>query len=228
MTLVNAYLIGENTCVLTCDTRQVLEFAGHTVRLNNKETKIALISENIIACGGGYDRITDFIREELIKESPRNITDCFNKLSLLAKEVKIKFETFLNRKDIVAQFAVIGFEPDSNRNWIVRYVLGDDVEVAYSIPEEGAMSGITYVPSQDDLQKASENVGELNFTNLEDTESLTFDLIEYFSLQQKYLYKMDPEAISEEFCYRAIRWDRESNKHVHYSGKFNLNEIEIA
>lgn len=224
MTLLHNFNIGGIVNIIACDTRQFSTFFNKPWA--DADNKINTLSPRTISTGGGYNLIVEFIQKELEALQLEYWHEYWKPFKDIIARVEEKFAKQLGN-GICAQFIICGMgrsynEAHSGETGLICYNSEAEPKISNEMLSRGELRRMVASPSDKMFRSAEENVEQPSFDEIEDTEEVMRQAIEYMADFQLHMYEMDETTVSDTFCYHAIRWDPIQKKHIQYKDKIKL------
>lgn len=228
MTITSYIGFSECVGVLTSDTRQVAEAFGHNFILPDKDDKITKLAPNLITVSSGYQYLSDYVFKEIQAVKPKYLEDVYGVLKGITPNLKKLFEKNLrgSTEDFMS-FSVMGINAKGKSNVITYNFFDGEAVLRFENKPYGAPDSFCTLPSDDNVNEVYSNIGELKLTNRNDFRIVSMDTTKYLLSLQKEFFRLDPEEVSDTFCYYVIYKDVNSNEYIHKTGKVNVFEGNI-
>lgn len=226
MTLIISFNVGDIASILTCDTRQVINFFGKELRIKDSDRKIHKISENAICAGGGMDAVFDYVVSLLKKFQLTSMADIYGKLTIIDEMVQKQFRKSFN-KDEVSQIFFTGLSEIGTSSILYYLPHEKSIEdrIKYEILNRGGFSISCATPESfltaDWFGNDLANIRKTLHGGMSNGEILQ-QILGSIGLVHYKAYEHDPVDVSEWMCYAAILRDPSSASNVFIDGKLNV------
>lgn len=228
MTITSYIGFSECVGVMTSDTRQVAEAFGRNFILPDKEDKITKIAPNLITVSSGYQYLSDFVFKEIQAAEPKHLEDVYGVLKEITPNLKKLFESnFRGSTEDFMSFSVMGIDEKGKSNVITYNFFDGEAALRFENKPYGTPISFCTLPSEDKINEVYSNIGGLELSNRNDFRVVAIDTTKYLLSLQKEFFRLDPDEVSDTFCYYVIYKDINSNEYIHKTGKVNIFEDNI-